>query len=90
MSSDINKSIAVLPFMNMSSNSEVEYFSDGITEEIINALAKILDLEAAVLKWSIDSEDIENVLKVETTSLKECYIPSLLTKHNLACVPMAD
>jgi adenylate cyclase len=35
------KSIAVLPFVNMSANEENEYFSDGITEEIINALAKI-------------------------------------------------
>lgn len=39
-----NKSIAVLPFVNMSSNAEAEYFSDGITEEIINALAKIQEL----------------------------------------------
>lgn len=37
----LEKSIAVLPFVNMSSNAENEYFSDGITEEIINALAKI-------------------------------------------------
>ncbi len=37
--------IAVLPFINMSSNAENEYFSDGITEEIINALAKIESLQ---------------------------------------------
>jgi TolB-like protein len=36
--------IAVLPFVNMSSNDENEFFSDGITEEIINALAKISQL----------------------------------------------
>lgn len=36
-----DKSIAILPFVNMSSDAENEYFSDGITEEIINALAKI-------------------------------------------------
>jgi len=34
-------SVAVLPFMNMSSDQEQEYFSDGITEEVINALVKI-------------------------------------------------
>jgi len=38
------KSIAVLPFANMSANPEDEYFSDGMTEEIINALAKIEEL----------------------------------------------
>ncbi|MFB6341650.1 helix-turn-helix domain-containing protein [Saccharicrinis sp. FJH62] len=37
--------IAVLPFMNMSSDPENEFFSDGITEEIINALAKIKTLK---------------------------------------------
>tara|TARA_R110002096_G_scaffold417344_1_gene620960 strand:+ start:119 stop:2452 length:2334 start_codon:yes stop_codon:yes gene_type:complete len=39
------KSIAVLPFVNMSSNTDNEYFSDGMTEEIINALAKIKGLK---------------------------------------------
>jgi adenylate cyclase len=35
------KSIAVLPFVNMSGDPENEYFSDGITEEILNALTKV-------------------------------------------------
>ena len=34
-------SIAVLPFVNMSSDPEQEYFSDGISEEILNVLAKV-------------------------------------------------
>lgn len=37
--------IAVLPFLNMSSNPENEYFCDGITEEVINALASIEGLK---------------------------------------------
>ena len=37
-------SIAVLPFVNMSSDKESDYFSDGITEELINALAHVKGL----------------------------------------------
>jgi adenylate cyclase len=39
------KSIAVLPFNNMSSDKENEYFSDGMTEEITTQLSKIADLK---------------------------------------------
>jgi serine/threonine-protein kinase len=38
-------SIAVLPFANMSADKEQEYFSDGLAEEIINALAQIPGLK---------------------------------------------
>ena len=39
-----NPSIAVLPFNNLSGNPEQEYFSDGITEDIITALSKVPNL----------------------------------------------
>jgi TolB-like protein len=38
-------SIAVLPFVNMSGDKEQEYFSDGLTEEILNSLARINELQ---------------------------------------------
>ena len=41
------KSIAVLPFVNMSSDPEQEYFSDGISEEILNALSRVKELQVA-------------------------------------------
>ena len=40
-----SKSIAVLPFVNMSSDKENEYFVDGLTEEILNRLAQISELK---------------------------------------------
>ncbi len=40
-----NKSIVVLPFVNMNNDAENEFFSDGITEEIINALTKVKGLK---------------------------------------------
>jgi TolB-like protein len=45
--SDTDKSIAVLPFVNMSSDAEQEFFSDGITEEILNSLASEKSLKVA-------------------------------------------
>src|SRR5215467_6998256 len=41
------KSVAVLPFVNMSGDKENEYFSDGMTEELINALANVEGLRVA-------------------------------------------
>lgn len=41
------QTIAVLPFVNMSEDSSNEYFSDGLTEELLNILAKIKELRVA-------------------------------------------
>ena len=41
------RSIAVLPFVNMSDDRDNEYFSDGMTEEILNALVKVRDIKVA-------------------------------------------
>jgi TolB-like protein/lipoprotein NlpI len=42
-----DKSIAVLPFVDMSPEGDQEYFSDGIAEELLNRLAQIPDLRVA-------------------------------------------
>jgi len=44
---DSRRSIAVLPFVNMSGDVENEYFSDGISEEILNLLVKLPQLRVA-------------------------------------------
>src|SRR5688500_6508372 len=46
------KSIAVLPFVNMSSDPENEYFSDGISEDILNALTHVVDRKSTRLNSS--------------------------------------
>jgi adenylate cyclase len=65
------KSIAVLPFVNMSGDAENEYFSDGISEEILNVLAKVPDLSVAARTSSFqfkgekrDLAEIAALLKV--------------------------
>jgi len=61
------KSIAVLPFVNMSNNIDNEYFCDGLTEEIINALAKIKGLSVTSRTSSFYFKN----KKVTTQEIKE-------------------
>ncbi len=60
-----DKSIAVLPFVNMSSDQDQEWFSDGLTEEILNALARTPDLLVAArtssFKYKGSNEDIPTI-----------------------------
>ena len=51
------QSIAVLPFVNMSSDAEQDYFSDGISEEILNVLARIPDWKVAARTSSFQFKD---------------------------------
>jgi len=64
-------SVAVLPFVNMSSDPEQEYFSDGISEEILNVLTRIPNLKVAARTSSfqfkgknLDIADIGRQLQV--------------------------
>jgi TolB-like protein len=63
----VEKSVAVLPFQNMSSDPEQEYFSDGITEEIINALVKIPGLSVpartSVFAFKGEHRDVRGIGK---------------------------
>jgi TolB-like protein len=43
----VSKSIAVLPFVNMSADAENEYFADGISEELLNVLVRVEDIGVA-------------------------------------------
>lgn len=63
MNSELTKSIAVLPFLNLSSNEDLEYFSDGITEEIINALSKIPELKVTSRTSSFTFKGKSNTIK---------------------------
>jgi TolB-like protein/Flp pilus assembly protein TadD len=47
------RSIAVLPFKNMSDSKEDEYFADGLTEDIITQLSKISGIEKVIARTSV-------------------------------------
>jgi TolB-like protein len=57
---DAQKSIAVLPFANMSADPEQEYFVDGLAEELLNLLAGIPELRVAARTSSFSFKN-ENV-----------------------------
>lgn len=57
----IARSIVVLPFANMSSDTEQEYFADGITEELLNLPAQIPELRviSRSATWTFKGEKID-------------------------------
>jgi TolB-like protein len=61
---DEKPSIAVLPFVNMSGDIENEYFSDGLSEELLNVLAKIPQLHVAGRTSSFKFKGAQEDLRV--------------------------
>ncbi|MEO6133076.1 MAG: tetratricopeptide repeat protein, partial [Saprospiraceae bacterium] len=61
----IEKSIAVLPFTNMSGDMDNEYFSDGITEDIITRLSQVSDLKVisrtSVMRFKNTTKNIKDI-----------------------------
>ena len=61
----VEKSIAVLPFVNMSDDAGNEYFSDGLSEEILNLLTRIPALKVIARTSSFSfkgkNEDVRNI-----------------------------
>ncbi|MDX1460749.1 MAG: hypothetical protein R3348_06795 [Xanthomonadales bacterium] len=64
-------SIAVLPFVNMSDDASNEYFSDGITEELLNLLAKIPELRVTSRSSAFSFKD------------KDIHIPTVAEQLNV-------
>jgi adenylate cyclase len=54
---EIDRSIAVLPFADMSPNQDQEYFTDGLSEELLNLLAKIPEIKVASRSSSFQFKD---------------------------------
>ena len=56
-----DRSIAVLPFVNMSADKEQEYFADGISEELLNLLAQVPELRviARTSSFSFKGKDVD-------------------------------
>lgn len=61
IANDNDDSIAVLPFVNMSSDKEQDYFSDGLSEELLNQLAQIPQLRviARTSSFSFKGKEVD-------------------------------
>jgi TolB-like protein/Flp pilus assembly protein TadD len=68
------KSIAVLPFVNMSKDEDQEYFSDGISEEIINMLVKIPALNVAGRTSSFSFKNKNEDIRMIAEKLSVDYV----------------
>jgi TolB-like protein len=73
-STNVDNSIAVLPFVNMSSDEEQEYFSDGLSEELLNLLARIPELNVAARTSSFSFKDKELEIPDIAARLKVAYV----------------
>jgi TolB-like protein len=71
---DQSPSIAVLPFVNMSSDVEQEYFSDGLSEELLNLLAKIPELQVAARTSSFSFKGKNLEIPEIATRLKVAHV----------------
>jgi len=69
-----DKSIAVLPFVNMSSDKEQEYFSEGISEELINQLGKIGELRVIARSSSFSFKGKQVGIEQIAKQLKVAHI----------------
>lgn len=68
------KSIAVLPFANMSADPENEYFSDGLTEEIIASLSRLKDMKIIARTTSMQYKGTKKDIKTIGKELGARYI----------------
>ncbi len=69
-----DRTIAVLPFVNMSSDEEQEWFADGLTEEILNALARTPDLLVAARTSSFVYKDSDKEVTEIADSLGVAHV----------------
>ena len=73
-SAQSEKSVAVLPFVNLSSDAEQEYFSDGLSEEILNQLAQIAELRVTARTSSFFFKGKNEDLRVIGQQLNARYL----------------
>ena len=92
-----NNAIAVMPFANMSPDGDIEYFSDGLAEELLNVLAKIRGLRVAARSSafyfkdkSASIQEIGRALNVATVLEGSIRVAGQRTRISVRLVKVAD
>ena len=74
VAAEVDKSIAVLPFADLSQNQDQEWFADGLAEEILNSLARTPDLLVASRTSAFAYKGSDKDLRVIATELGVAHI----------------
>ncbi len=84
-----DNSIAVLPFVNMSSDPEQEYFSDGLSEELLNQLAQIPQLRviARTSSFSFKGKEVDVATIAKTLNVAHVLEGSVRKSANTLASP---
>ena len=85
------KSIAVLPFENLSEEKSNAYFADGIQDEILTRLSKIADLKV-ISRTSTQryKKTSKNSLRLPTNSVLQTFWRVVSKKQMIRCASMCN
>ncbi len=70
----VDRSIFVLPFVNLSNDPDQDYFSDGLTEELITNLSRINDMKVTSRTTSMKYKGSDKDLKTMATENEAAYV----------------
>ena len=66
------------------------YTTNIDTSDMINQVEPIINAQPEVMTWSVDTEDVDNVLRVEVKNLAENHLETLLSAHGFYCCAIED
>ena len=76
---------------SLTKDVKVLVFKSNISgEQNIEFLQSIMDEHTAIIRWNIDRHDIDNVLRIETTSLQPSEVEDLVSKAGFFCQELPD
>ena len=87
-----DRSIAVLPFVNMSPDKEQEYFADGISEELLSLLAQVPELRviARTSSFSFNGKDVSVAEIAQKLNARMCSKAACASPVTHCALPLSS